>query len=66
MRMNPLKKEALGFKHPFYPGKSGAQGSHHTMERLQRGASRNVSVGTIVHSEKGLEEDVKKGSSRTV
>lgn len=63
MRMNPLKKEALGFKHPFYPGKAGVQGSHHTMEKLWRGAGRNVSVGRRVHKEKELEEAVKNRNS---
>lgn len=63
MRMNPLKKEALGFKHLSYPGKAGVQGSHHTMEKLWRGVGKNVSVGRRVHNEKELEEAVKNRNS---
>ena len=62
--MNPLKKEALDFKHPFYPGK--AQGSYHTTERFEGCVYRNVSAGPRVHNEKEFEEAVKKGSSSTV
>lgn len=61
--MNPLKKEALGFKHPFYPGKAGVQGGHHSMEKLWRGVSKNVSVVPRVRSEKELEEAIKNRSS---
>lgn len=61
--MNPLKKEALGFKHPFHPGKAGVQGSHHSMEKLWRGAGKNVSVVPRVRRGKELEEAVKKRSS---
>lgn len=66
MRMNPLKKEALGFKHPFYLGEACAHGSHRTMERLWRGAGRTVSVRLRLYNERGLEEVVKKRSCSTV